>query len=195
VNAILSFSDRRDENCLILRTNLGTPLIYWENKLMSKRLMIIGVMLIFSISATPAQTPSPEALAVARSLISTMKLTDQYKALLPVILLSIKPALVQGRPEIERDYDAMAAQIGDAYAPYYSSMVDSAASLYASNFTVDELREIDAFYRLPVGQKLLQKSLAITQQSMQIGQDASRKAAEDLRVRLTDLLRQKGHKM
>ena len=162
---------------------------------MSKRLMIIGVMLIFSISTAPAQTPSPEALAVARSLISTMKLTDHYKALLPVILLSIKPALVQGRPEIERDYDAMAAQIEDAYVPYYSSMVDSAASLYASNFTVDELREIDAFYRLPVGQKLLQKSLAITQQSMQIGQDASRKAAEDLRARLTDLLRQKGHKM
>ena len=162
---------------------------------MSKRLMIIGVMLLFSISMAPAQTPSPEALAMARSLISTMKLTDQYKALLPVILLSIKPAVVQGRPEIERDYDAMAAQIADAYAPYYSSMVDSAASLYASNFTVDELREIDAFYRLPVGQKLLQKSLAMTQQSMQIGQDASRKAAEDLRIRLTDLLRQKGHKM
>ena len=162
---------------------------------MSKRLMIIGVMLLFSISMAPAQTPSPEALAMARSLISTMKLTDQYKALLPVILLSIKPAVVQGRPEIERDYDAMAAQIADAYAPYYSSMVDSAASLYASNFTVDELREIDAFYRLPVGQKLLQKSLAITQQSMQIGQDTGRKAAEDLRLRLTDLLRQKGHKM
>jgi len=162
---------------------------------MSKRLMIIGVMLLFSISTAPAQTPSPEALAMARSLISTMKLTDQYKALLPVILLSIKPAVVQGRPEIERDYDAMAAQIADAYAPYYSSMVDSAASLYASNFTVDELREIDAFYRRPVGQKLLQKSLPITQQSMQIGQDASRKAAEDLRIRLTDLLRQKGHKM
>ena len=162
---------------------------------MSKRLMIIGVTLLFSISTAPAQTPSPEALAVARSLISTMKLTDQYKALLPVILLSIKPAVVQGRPEIERDYDTMAAQIADAYAPYYSSMVDSAASLYASNFTVDELREIDAFYRLPVGQKLLQKSPAITQQSMQIGQDASRKAAEDLRIRLTDLLRQKGHKM
>jgi len=104
---------------------------------MSKRLMIIGVMFLFSISTAPAQTPSPEALAVARSLISTMKLTDQYKALLPVILMSIKPAVVQGRPEIERDYDAMAAQIGDAYAPYYSSMVDSAASLYASNFTAE----------------------------------------------------------
>jgi hypothetical protein len=60
---------------------------------------------------------------------------------------------------------------------------------------VDELREIDAFYRLPVGQKLLQKSQAITQQGIQIGQDASRKAAENLRMRLTELLRQKGHKM
>jgi hypothetical protein len=74
-------------------------------------------------------------------------------------------------------------------------MVDSVASVYATNFTVDELREIDAFYRLPVGQKLLQKSQAITQQGIQIGQDASRKAAEDLRMRLTELLRQKGHKM
>jgi hypothetical protein len=162
---------------------------------MSKRLAIIVVMFLVSISRTTAQTPSPEAMSVARSLVATLKLTDQYKALLPVILLSIKPALVQDRPEIERDYNTMAAQIEDAYTPYYSLMVDSTAALYASNFSVDELHEIEAFYRLPAGQKFLEKSSAITQQSTQIGQDASRKAAEDLRVRLTELLRQKGHKM
>jgi uncharacterized protein len=74
-------------------------------------------------------------------------------------------------------------------------MVDAAAMVYANNFTLDDLREIEAFYRRPVGQKLLQKSQAITQQSEQIGQDGARKAADDLRTRLTDLLRQKGHKM
>jgi hypothetical protein len=74
-------------------------------------------------------------------------------------------------------------------------MVDGAASLYATNFTLEELRAIDAFYRLPAGQKFLQRSPAITQQGIQIGQDASRKAAEDLRTRLTELLRQKGHKL
>jgi hypothetical protein len=162
---------------------------------MSKRLTIICVMLLFSVNAAPAQTPSPQAMSAARNLVATLKLADQYKALLPVILLSIKPALVQGRPEIERDYDAMAAQVANAYEPYYSSMVDSAAAVYASNFTLEELREIDAFYRLPAGQKFLQKSDAITKQGIQIGQDASRKAAEDLRMRLTELLRQKGHKM
>ena len=72
--------------------------------------------------------------------------------------------------------------------PYYNAMVDNIATVYAGNFTAGELREIEAFYRQPVGQKLLEKSPAITLQSNQAGQDASRKAAEDLRARLTQAL-------
>jgi hypothetical protein len=74
-------------------------------------------------------------------------------------------------------------------------MVNDIATIYASNFTAGELREIEAFYRQPVGQKLLQKSSALAQQSSQVGQDVSRKAADDLRARLTEALRQKGHKL
>jgi hypothetical protein len=36
---------------------------------------------------------------------------------------------------------------------------------------------------------------AITQQTAQIGQDVGRKAAEELRLRFTEALRQKGHKL
>src|SRR5438067_2415645 len=166
-----------------------------SNVPMSRRLLIIASMLLFSICPSPAQTPSPDAMAAARSLVTTMKLSDQYKALLPAILLSLKPALTQDRPEIERDYDAMMPMIVDAFTPYYAAMVDGIATIYANNFTAGELREIEAFYRQPVGQKFLEKAQAITQQSMQVGQDVSRKAAEDLRTRLTEALRQKGHKL
>src|SRR5450432_1581307 len=72
-----------------------------------KCLLVVGSMLLFSIGPAPAQTPSPEAMSVARSLVKTLKLTEQYKALLPAILLSIKPALVQDRPEIEIDFEAL----------------------------------------------------------------------------------------
>ena len=98
---------------------------------MSKRLTIVGILLLFCISAAPAQTPSSEAMSAARSLVATLKLTDQYEALLPVILLSIKPALVQDRPEIERDYDMMMSTMADAYKPYFNSMVDAAAKMPA----------------------------------------------------------------
>ena len=69
------------------------------------------------------------------------------------------------------------------------------ATVYAANFTLDEMRQMEAFFRQPAGQKLIEKWPAITQQTAQIGQDVSRKAAEELRLRLTDALRQKGHKL
>jgi hypothetical protein len=110
-------------------------------------------------------------------------------------LLGLKPALVQDRPEIERDYDAMTTTIVDAFMPFYTTMLDDVAKIYASNFTAEELQQIDSFYRLPVGQKLLEKSPVIAQQSAQISQDISRKATDELRMRLTEALRKKGHKL
>jgi uncharacterized protein len=160
-----------------------------------KRLIIAGSVLLFSVGVARAQTPSPEAMTAARELVSTLKLSDRYKALLPVILLGLKPTLTQDRPEIERDYDAMLPLIADAYAPYYNAMVDGIATVYANTFSVDELRQIEAFYRQPVGQKFLEKSQPILQQGVQIGEETGRKASEELRARLTQLLRQKGHKL
>jgi uncharacterized protein len=157
-------------------------------------LTIVGLVLVLS-SGARAQTASPEALAAAHSLVVTMKLGEQYKAMLPTILLGLKPVLVQDRPEIERDYDAMGAMMADAYAPFSNAMLDAAARIYADNFTVEELRQIEAFYRLPVSRKLMQKSAAITQQTDSAVQDISRKAADDIKARLTDALRQKGHKL
>ena len=162
---------------------------------MLRHLLVIVGTLALSICTAQAQTPSPDAMAAARSLVTTMKQADQYRALLPEILLTLKPALTQDRPEIERDYEAMTPVIVDAFAPYVQRMVDQLATVYATSFTVDELKQIEAFYKQPVGQKLLLKDAAIEQAATQIGQDGGRKASDDLRARLTQALRQKGHKL
>jgi hypothetical protein len=162
---------------------------------MNRRLLIIaGSFLCFTLAAS-AQTPSPDALTAARSLVVTMKLGEQYKTLLPAILLRIKPVVTQERAELESDYDLIATKAGDLYAPYYNEMLEQAATVYASNFTIEEMRQMEAFFRQPAGQKLIEKRPAIVRQTAQIGEDVSRKAAEELRLRLTDALRQKGHKL
>ena len=160
---------------------------------MSRRLLIICSILLFSTCVAPAQTPSPDAMTAARSLVTTLGLSDQYKALLPVILLSLKPVLTQERPEMERAFDAVLPKMAEVYAPYYTAMVDAAAAVYANTFTVDELRDIEAFYGRPAGKKLLEKSQVIAQQTTQVGQETGRKATEALRARLTELLRQTAH--
>jgi len=160
---------------------------------MSRRLLIICSILLFSTCVAPAQTPPPEAMTAARSLVTTLGLSDQYKALLPVILLSLKPVLTQERPEMERSFDAVLPKMAEVYAPYYTAMVDAAAAVYANTFTVDELRDIEVFYSRPAGKKLLEKSQVIAQQTTQVGQETGRKATEALRARLTELLRQTAH--
>jgi hypothetical protein len=162
---------------------------------MCRRLLIIAGISLFFMLAVSAQTTSPEALKVARSLVAMMRLPDQYKALLPAILFRIKPVVAQGRPEMERDFDIMATTVGDAYAPFYNEMLEQAAAVYAAHFTVDEMRQMDAFFNQPAGQKLLEQWPAIASQTAQIGQDVSRKVAEELRLRFTEALRQKGHKL
>ncbi len=164
---------------------------------MLRRLLVVVGTLALWVSASSAQTPSPspDAMAAARSLVVTMKQAEQYRALLPEILLTLKPQLTQDRPEIERDYEAMTPVIVDAFAPYVQQMVDQLATVYANNFTIDELKQIETFYREPVGQKLLAKDAALERAATQIGEDGSRKAADDLRSRLTQALRQKGHKL
>ncbi len=162
---------------------------------MSRYLSVIGCIFLCLIVSAPAQTPSPEAMNAARGLVATMKLSNQYRALLPAIVLGLRPIVAQDRPEIERDYDAMTAVIVDAYAPFENEMLEAAAAVYASHFTVEELRQLDSFYRQPVGQKLLEKSPTLALQTSQIGQDIGRRASDDLRRRLTEALRQKGHKL
>jgi uncharacterized protein len=45
-------------------------------------------------------------MSAARTPVTTLKLSDQYTAL-PVILLGIKPGLIQDRPEIEQDSNSL----------------------------------------------------------------------------------------
>ena len=115
--------------------------------------------------------------------------------LLPQLLLKLRPVVAQDRPEIERDYDALTAPGSEIYAPFLAAMIDQVATLYAQTFSVDELRQIEAFYAQPAGRKFLEKSDALAQASAQIGQDDSRKAADELKQRLTEALRQNGHKL
>jgi len=103
---------------------------------MCRHLFIIAGSFLCITLAASAQTLSPEAIVTARSLVATMKLGEQYKMLLPAILLRIKPVVTQERAELESDYDLIATKVGDLYTPYYNEMLEQAASVYAANFTV-----------------------------------------------------------
>jgi cytochrome c-type biogenesis protein CcmE len=73
--------------------------------------LLVGVATMHLLLATGvvrAQSPSPEALAAARELMQNMHLDEQYKAVLPALFKNMKAVIVQGRAEVERQYEALA---------------------------------------------------------------------------------------
>ncbi len=157
-------------------------------------LQIAGVCaILLAPAAALAQAPSPEAVAAARELVTVSRAGDQFKAILPVLMQHLKPAIVQGREHVARDYDAIMPLLMETMSQRLSELTDAIAGIYALNFTVQEMNELSGFYRSALGQKLLERSPVITRQSMLIGQQFGARVVDELRGRIVDELRKRGH--
>jgi hypothetical protein len=153
---------------------------------------IIAIGIIVT-GPTTAQSPPADALAAAKDLFAVMKLDEQYKAMLPLILQQLKPMIVQGRPEVERDYDAIIPALSAAANARFGEITSLSAALYATHFTAAELRDVAGFYRTPTGQKFLQKLPSIAQESFAIGQRFGQTLLNDLQSQMKQELRTRGH--
>jgi uncharacterized protein len=140
-----------------------------------------------------AQAPAPEALAAARELVAASHAADNFKLLLPLLMQQLKPAIVQNRADVARDYDAMVPQLIEGMNKRTDAFVEGIATIYARTFTVDELRQVTAFYLGPVGQKLVEKMPTIAQESAAMGQRFGQEIAGELRDRMIEELRKRGH--
>jgi len=150
-------------------------------------------MVLLAAGPASAQAPTPDTLAAARELVVVMRTAESFKAVMPIIVKNLKPAIVQNRPQVERDYDAIIPLMLESMNARVSEIIDQIAALYARTFTAEELREVTAFYRGPTGQKLVEKLPVITQESMLIGQRFGQAVAGELRGRIVDELRKRGH--
>lgn len=57
---------------------------------------------------------------------------------------------------------------------------DMLVDVYAKHFSLKEIKEINAFYKTPVGKKLSETTPIITKDAMKIGEQWGRKVAEEV---------------
>lgn len=162
---------------------------------MLKRLSLIVVVVANLLHTGPAaaQTANPELLAAAKELVIVMRAADQLKAIFPLIMNAMRPAIVQNRPEVGKDFDTLLPGLMRLMESRADDLVASMAAVYARNFTVMQLREIADFYRTPTGKAMLEKQPALAQESLQIGQGFAQSLAGEFQTQIRNELRKKGH--
>jgi hypothetical protein len=150
-----------------------------QMKSLSRILSAAGLALGLALAAAPAgaqqpaaQPPaplkpaSPAAIAAAKELLTLKGVSGIYAAAVPNIVQRAKDQLLANNLNYQKDLNEVAAMIAQSLAGREKEIGEQMAKIYASDFTEQELKDLNAFYKTPVGQKLLAQEPKSVQTSM-----------------------------
>ena len=159
------------------------------------RVITTGLLLAGLVLAAPAKAQDAQQLGLGREVLTAMKATENFDALIPTVMTALRPALTNGDVKAGKDYDELVPVLLKEFSASKSSLIDEMAMIYAKSFTAAELRELAAFYNTPTGQKLARLTPAMSQQMMVAGQRYGQQAAAQIAERMKDELRKRGNKI
>lgn len=161
---------------------------------MKKIVALLAAALAFSCVPAAAQNAAPTDAATAESTVAAKQLMDainarglmqasmqQAAAQLPSMMQAMTKSMVEtkGKGLSAADKKTMQAEIEKAVPGMMASMQKlfndpamldelerETAAIYARNYSVDEMRQLLAFYRSPLGAKMLATMPKVMQESM-----------------------------
>ena len=113
---------------------------------------------------TTDKRPSPESLKAAYTLLETMHMADNYKRMID----QITDMQIAQAPQLAAARDA----IQEFFAKYmgWDAIKKDIATLYAKNYTKEELEKMNSFFSTDAGQKYITLTPKIATETAQIGQ-------------------------
>ena len=134
------------------------------------RSLALGVLIFFAGALATAQSPLPRNKDQAiRELIQITGASNLGRQMME----QMRPALQKAIPDLPASFwdDFMAEVKTD-------EMTDLIVPIYARHFTLEELEELIAFNRTPLGQKVIAEMPAVMKESMSAGQEWGRQLGE-----------------
>lgn len=154
---------------------------------------VVALVLALPGRAPAQQAATPGSLALAKELIIETKIAEHIKLIVPAFLQQMKPQIAKGNPLIERDIDALMPFLTSALSDHLDTFLNSAAQIYAKEFSADELKEVLAFYRTPTGRRLVEKLPGVMMKIQAASEQFGQSVAGEAVGRLKEELRKRGH--
>jgi hypothetical protein len=155
---------------------------------------LVGCVLILPARAqTPAPPPSPAAVALAKELIETKGGGLIFQPIVPGVIEQVKNTFLQTNPGLVKELTEVATQLRTEFAGKRDEILNGVAQLYAQRFTEQELREAVAFYKTPLGQKIVNEEPKILDESFGNIQQWAGKFSEEVVTKMRAEMKKKGH--
>jgi hypothetical protein len=161
----------------------------------SARRLALGLALAASVGTAGAQQPSAQALATAKEVIAVIGAAAIYEPVLPGVIEQAKNVLLQSNPMLGKELNEVAVKLRAEFSSRTVEAVNDMAKLYASRFTEQELKDTLAFYKSPLGRKLLTEEPQILDQSMRNTQTWANRLSEEVIGKFRIEMKKRGHEI
>ena len=116
--------------------------------------------------AAPLKPVSPSALQAAKDLLAVKNVAQVYGGAVPNIIERAKAQLLGNNLNYQKDLNEVAVTIAQQAAGKEKEIGEQMAKIYANDFTEQEMKDLTAFYKSPLGQKVLSEEPKSIQASM-----------------------------
>jgi hypothetical protein len=156
-------------------------------------LLLASATFVGSALAQPA--PSASAVATARELVETKGGSAMFDPVIISVVEQTKAALLQTNPQLGKDLNDVAAQLRTEFGSKRDELMAYAAKLYADRFTEQELKEMLAFYKSPLGRKMSNIEPQVLDQTFNYIQQWGQQVSEQVMNRFRAEMKKKGHNL
>ena len=146
-------------------------------------------------ASAQAQRTTPTAVALAKELIAAKGATTMYDPVVRGVVEQAKIVLLRSNPMLSKDLNEVATKLHNDYANRIHDLRELVARIYAARFTEQELKDALAFYRTPLGKKLIEQEPQVLDQSMKEAQAWGDKLSEEVIGKMRAEMKKKGHEL
>jgi uncharacterized protein len=163
------------------------------------RLRFAVLSLLTLVCAPPAplsaQEPTPAAMAAAREMLVAKGGLTFFDPVVPGVIESVKNTFLPTNLNLSRELNEVAAQLTKDFDSKRGDVITNVTRIFAERFTEQELKQITAFYKTPIGQKMIKEEPAAIEQSLKVTQDWVNSFSETVMARFRAEMRKRGHEL
>jgi len=153
---------------------------------------VVTVLITLSPVAD-AQQPTAAAIATAKEIIKTTGATTLFNPLIPGVIEQAKNLFLQQNPGLAKDLNEITAKMRAELTPRFDELTNEVAKIYATHFTEPELKELLAFYKTPVGVKLIAEQPKVGEEGIKFAQDWANGLTDQVIAKMREELKKRGH--
>ena len=165
------------------------------------RNVFVAIMALASASLGPSasqaqQQPSPAAIAAAREVILAKGVNGIVDPVVRGVIESVKNTFIPTNPNLTRELTEVAMALHkELDVKSSSAIMDEIARSFATRFTEQELKDLLAFYKTPLGQKVLKEEPPAIEEGMKSAERWAQAYSETVMSRMRSEMQKKGHQL